>query len=120
VCKVPIETYFYTPYGIHSRRSQVLGVKSVSLEETFPRRDRVSLSQRALLLFYKIYENDITQQRRVGAVPYAVSVSRDACKRDGTNEQNVATAAAIAVAGRGDCNAPRLIRPLTNHSVRSV
>lgn len=26
VCKVPIETYFCTQYGIHSRRSQVFGV----------------------------------------------------------------------------------------------
>lgn len=59
VCKISIETYFCTQYGIHSRRSQVFDVlvKFVShLEDVFSSRSR----QRTLLFSYKIYANNIT------------------------------------------------------------
>lgn len=90
------------------------GVKSVShLEDVSSSLSR----QRTLLLSYKDLRKQYYTTRRRDVV---LSVSRNACKRDGTNEQNVTTATATAVAVRGDCNAPRLIRPLTNHSVRGI
>lgn len=113
MCKASRRTFLYPIRGTHSRRSQVFSVRSVThLEDTSS-----SAHTPSTYTFLRDLCKQITAGRKRARVvvlfSFLTSVTEQTSKTLQAQRQT-------AVVARGDCDALRLIRPLTNHSVRDI
>lgn len=113
MCKAPSKTFLYPIRDTHSRRSQVFSVRSVThLEDTSS-----SAHTPSTYTFLRDLCKQITAGRKRARVvvlfSFLTSVTVQTSKTLQAQRQT-------AVVARGDCDALRLIRPLTNHSVCDI